>query len=244
MQQLTEEQKKELQDKLEKMSPEEIREFQKKQCIFCQIIADKVPSKKIHEDDKSIAVLDINPATKGHVLLLPKEHYSIMPQVPSELMGDLFITAKEISQKILRSLKVPGTNIFIANGLVAGQNSPHIMVHIIPRKEGDQILNLDEKLIEKDLQDKVIVSIQNKLNELLGIKKEVVHIEEDRQKDSESDKVEDTLGEDEQDQVKDDNEDEPEDEINEDQDSESDDGEEEDKDNSDVSLDDIANLFK
>ena len=70
--QMSEEQRKELEEKIKNMSPEELREFQKQQCIFCQIIAGKVPAKKVYEDEHCVAVLDINPAAKGHLLLIPK----------------------------------------------------------------------------------------------------------------------------------------------------------------------------
>ena len=73
-QQMTPEQAKQLQERLSKMSPEELKAYQKQQCIFCQIIEGKVQSKKIFEDEHSIAILDINPANPGHTLLLPKEH--------------------------------------------------------------------------------------------------------------------------------------------------------------------------
>ena len=78
----TEEQRKQWEEKIKNMSPEELQELQRQQCIFCQIISSKIPSKKIYEDSTCLAVLDINPAAKGHLLLLPKEHYAIMPQVP------------------------------------------------------------------------------------------------------------------------------------------------------------------
>ena len=87
---MTEEQRKELEEKLKKMSPEELKEFQKQQCIFCQIIAGKVPSKKVYEDAQCIAVLDIAPASKGHLLIMPKEHYAIMPQIPDKEIGHIF----------------------------------------------------------------------------------------------------------------------------------------------------------
>ena len=61
------------------MSPEQIMELQKQKCPFCQIVAGKIPSKTIYEDDKVLAILDINPIAKGHVLVMPKEHYPIMP---------------------------------------------------------------------------------------------------------------------------------------------------------------------
>src|SRR3990167_3381355 len=91
-QQLSPEQIKALQEKIKSMSPEELKEFQKKQCIFCQIIAGKVQSKKIYEDDKVIALLGINPANPGHILLLTKEHYSIMPQIPDDEVAYVFMT--------------------------------------------------------------------------------------------------------------------------------------------------------
>lgn len=175
---LTEDQKKELQEKIKNMSPEQLLQLQKQQCIFCQIIAGKIPSKKIYEDQWCLAVLDINPAAKGHVLILPKEHYAIMPQVPDEPLAHLFAAAKKVSQVLLRALKMSGTNVFIANGLAAGQKSQHFMLHLIPRKEGDKLFATEEKLVESDTRTKVKVAIENKLNHVLGIKKEVVEVEE------------------------------------------------------------------
>ena len=181
-QQLTPEQQKELQEKLKNMSPEELLEFQKQQCIFCQIISGKIPSKKIYEDDKNIAILDINPAAKGHILLLPKEHYAIMPQIPEKEITNLFLQAKKMSQLILKALKVSGTNIFVANGLAAGQKAQHFMIHIIPRKEDDGILGIEEKLTDEEMRTKVKSLIENKFNELMGVKKEVVEVEEKKGK--------------------------------------------------------------
>src|SRR3989338_6657020 len=99
-QQPTPEQIKEMQEKIAKMSPEELKEFQKKQCIFCHIIAGKVQSRKVYEDEQTVAVLDINPANPGHLLLLTKEHYSIMPQLPQEVLEHVFIVAKNLSNAL------------------------------------------------------------------------------------------------------------------------------------------------
>ena len=141
-------------------------------------MAGKVPSKKVYEDNLCQAILDVNPATKGHLLLLPKEHYAIMPQVPEEVIGHLFTVSKQLSQIILKVLKVSGTNIFIANGPAAGQKSQHFLVHIIPRTEGDGVFDLPEKLIDKAMQQKVKSSVEDKLHGLLGkekpVKKELV----------------------------------------------------------------------
>lgn len=168
--QMTEEQQKQLEEKIKNMSPEELQEFQKQQCIFCQILTGKIPSKKVYEDDICQAILDVNPAAKGHLLLVPKEHYAIMPQVPDKVIGHLFTISKKLSQVMLKALKVSGTNVFIANGPAAGQRSQHFLLHIIPRVEGDGILELSEKLIEKEMQQKVKTAVKDKLLALLGKK--------------------------------------------------------------------------
>jgi len=174
MTEMSESNKKALMEKLERMSPEELREFQKKQCIFCQIATAKVRSRKVYEDEKVIAVLDINPASKGHVLVIPKEHYSILPQIPEEEINHLGIIAKRLSHAVLKGLKVQGTSIFIANGTAAGQRAQHFMLHIIPRNSKDGLLVIPQKQVGDAEISKVRESIQNKLNESLGIKKEVV----------------------------------------------------------------------
>ena len=156
------------------MSPEEIAELQKQQCIFCQIISGKIPSKKIYEDDDCLAILDINPATKGHLLLLPKEHYVIMPQVPEKLISHLFIIAKNLSTILLKGLKVGGTNFFIANGLVAGQKAQHFMIHLIPRKEDDKIFDIPEKLVNQEILGMTKEAVQIKIDALLGVQRKVV----------------------------------------------------------------------
>ena len=141
-QKLTDEQRQALQEKLANMSPEELREFQKKQCIFCRIISKEMEGRIVFEDDKVLAVLDVNPAAKGHIVLMSKEHYVISPQIPEEVMGHLFVVAKNLSQILLKAFKAHGTNIYVANGLAAGQKAQHFMIHIIPRKEGDNLLTL------------------------------------------------------------------------------------------------------
>lgn len=169
-QQMSEEELKELQEKIKNMSPEELKEFQKKQCIFCQIISGKVQSKKVYEDDKCIAILDINPGNPGHVLLLPKEHYSIMPQLSEEEIAHLFMIAKTISNSVLRSLEVQGTNIIVQNGIAAGQKAQHFMIHIIPRKEKDGI---NFELPQREIPEEELEVIRKKLETNLGAVREI-----------------------------------------------------------------------
>ena len=151
---------KEMQEKIKNMSPEELKEFQKQQCVFCHIVKGEVASRKVYEDDKCIAVLDINPANPGHILLIPKEHYVIMPLIPDEPISHIFMVSKQISQSLLKSIGAQGTNIFIANGAAAGQKAQHFMVHIIPRMEKD---NLSFKPGTIEISEKQFVEMQKKL---------------------------------------------------------------------------------
>jgi histidine triad (HIT) family protein len=161
-------------EELEKMSPEELKQLQQQQCIFCHIISGKVASKRVYEDEKCLAILDINPANPGHMLLLPKEHHSIMPLMPENDIVHLFKVARKISMAQIRSLKVDGTTIFIANGAAAGQKAPHFMIHIIPRKDNDGItaFTLPKNSVAKEDQEKLRSAIRKKVNEQFGIKEE------------------------------------------------------------------------
>jgi len=170
-QQMSEEQIKELQEKIKNMSPEELKEFQKKQCIFCHIVSGKVQGKRIFEDNKTLAILDINPANPGHVLVLPKEHYSIMPQIPEEELQHFFMVVKALSNACLKALDVRGTNIIVANGVAAGQKANHFMAHIIPRKQGDSIeFNLPQNEISEDKLDEIAAKLGKKVAASLGKK--------------------------------------------------------------------------
>jgi histidine triad (HIT) family protein len=125
-------------------------EAQKEQCPFCKIIKGEIPSKKVYEDDKILAILDINPATKGHLLVMPKEHYPIMPLIPPETFEHLAIKTKKLSKAVKEGALVFGTNIFIANGAAAGQQSQHFMLHVIPREEGDGLSMFDFEKVDVD----------------------------------------------------------------------------------------------
>jgi histidine triad (HIT) family protein len=163
-----------LSEKLGKMSPEEMKEYQKKNCIFCQIIKGNVASKKIYSDDKVIAVLDINPANPGHLLVMPKEHYAIMPLIPEQELAHIAMVSKALSHALLKVLKVDGTTIFTANGTAAGQKAQHFMLHIIPRKEGDSVgLMIPQNNISEQNMLLIQQRLVERINELFGIKQEI-----------------------------------------------------------------------
>ena len=161
-QQMNEEQVKALQEKLKNMSPEELKEFQKKQCIFCQIVSGKVPSYKVYEDDLTLAVLDVNGGHPGHCFVMPKNNYPILAKVPKQELATLFSVANKISGAIFDELKVQGTNIFVRNGIPAGQTVAHFMINVIPRQENDGI-NL--QWAPKQLTEEEISTVEVKLKD-------------------------------------------------------------------------------
>jgi histidine triad (HIT) family protein len=166
---MAEETEAELMERVKKMSPDELLEFQKSRCIFCHIISGKVQSKKIYDDVKVSAILDINPANPGHILLMPKEHYAIMPQVPDEVLDHMAVVIKRLSHIALQALGVKGVNILIQNGIAAGQKAQHFMVHIIPRKQGDGLnLALDKKSMSDADYEAVKGRLKKKVYELFG----------------------------------------------------------------------------
>ncbi len=155
---------------IKNMSPEEISELQKQNCIFCHIIKGEIPANKVYEDESCLAILDINPASKGHMILMPKEHYMIFPQIPENIIKHLAKVSKDLSKRLIQTLGAEGTNILIANGAVAGQRAPHAIIHIIPRNENDGI-NCFE-LPDRDIREEDLNRMQIVLSQKLGMKVE------------------------------------------------------------------------
>lgn len=154
------------------MTQEEMLAAQKQNCIFCKIIKKEIPSKIVHTDKICTAILDINPANEGHILLIPNEHYSIMPQVPEETIAHMAVISKKISKSLLISTMGKSTSIFIANGAAAGQKAPHFMIHIIPRKTPQEFFKIPNNEINPKELDSLQKILIQKLNHLLGIKHE------------------------------------------------------------------------
>jgi histidine triad (HIT) family protein len=134
----------------------------KENCILCQIIEDNIPSKKIYEDEEVLAVLDVNGASPGHCFVLPKQHFPILEQVPDKIVAKLFSIANKISVAIFETLSVQGTNIFVTNGISAGQRIAHFMINVVPRQENDGI-KLDWQ--PKQLDEEEISTVELKLKE-------------------------------------------------------------------------------
>jgi len=119
---------------------QDVLETSKAQCIFCKIIGGEIPSFKIYEDNKVYAFLDINPINAGHALVIPKEHYIVLPQMPEELATHLMKVVKYLSGAIFEMTGAHGINVFQNNGAAAGQEVPHVHFHIIPRFQDDKAI--------------------------------------------------------------------------------------------------------
>ncbi|MBI3035406.1 HIT domain-containing protein [Candidatus Woesearchaeota archaeon] len=145
-------------------------------CLVCQIVENKIPSKKVYEDEFVLAVLDVNGAVPGHCFVMPKNHYSIIEQVPDIEIGRLFQASNKISSAIFESLGVQGTNIFVANGVPAGQTVAHFTINVIPRKDNDGI-NLQWQ--PKQLSEEEMSTVELKLKEQT---KNIGHFEKEEKK--------------------------------------------------------------
>lgn len=110
-----------------------------KNCIFCKILAGEIPSTAVYEDDDFKAILDVNPAARGHVIILPKNHAANIYELPDEDASKIMVVAKKIATAIEKAYHCDGVNILQNNGEAAGQTVFHLHVHVIPRFKGDTV---------------------------------------------------------------------------------------------------------
>lgn len=102
-------------------------------CIFCKIIAGEIPSSKVYEDEQVLAFLDITQVTKGHTLVVPKQHFRNMLDMDSESSSQLFARIPKIARHLQQRLNATGINVLNNNEEVAGQTVFHAHVHLFPR---------------------------------------------------------------------------------------------------------------
>lgn len=111
--------------------------MRKDDCIFCKIANGEIPSNTIYEDEQFRVVLDVGPATKGHSLILPKNHADNLFDLSSEDGAALVRVAQTVGGMLVNKLSADGMNIVQNNGSVAGQTVMHFHLHLIPRYEND-----------------------------------------------------------------------------------------------------------
>lgn len=111
----------------------------KDDCIFCKLANGVFPTTTVYEDDRFRVIMDLNPASKGHCLILPKEHCDNIYDLSEEDASRLFVLAAKIAKGIKAALNPDGLNLVQNNGSVAGQTVFHFHLHLIPRYEGDDV---------------------------------------------------------------------------------------------------------
>lgn len=109
--------------------------MKKDDCIFCKIAAGEIPSRKIYEDKDLIAIMDLNPTSKGHSLIIPKEHCTNIYDIDEDIAAKVMKTAKKLATKMTVALNCDGFNLLQNNGETAGQTMFHFHMHLIPRYE-------------------------------------------------------------------------------------------------------------
>ena len=111
--------------------------MKKDNCIFCKIANGEISSKTLYEDEDFRVILDLGPATKGHALILPKEHADNLYELPDDTASKVLVLAKKMAAKMTDKLNCDGMNLVQNNGETAGQTVKHFHLHLIPRYEND-----------------------------------------------------------------------------------------------------------
>jgi histidine triad (HIT) family protein len=108
-------------------------------CLFCRIASGELPATKVHEDDRTVAFMDINPATRGHALVIPRAHATDVRDVDAEDLAACARTAQTIARRAVERLGAEGVNLLNSSGAAAWQTVFHFHVHVIPRYSGDPL---------------------------------------------------------------------------------------------------------
>ena len=105
-------------------------------CIFCRIANGEIPSQTVYEDEDFRVFMDVNPASPGHMLIVPKAHYENLYELPEELAAKAMVLAKRMAQAAKEAYHPEGLNVVQNNGEVAGQSVMHYHLHVVPRYKG------------------------------------------------------------------------------------------------------------
>jgi histidine triad (HIT) family protein len=108
-------------------------------CIFCKIVAGELPAMVVDEDDRTIAFMDISPATRGHALVIPREHAADVHAIDSEDLAAVAVAAQRLAGKMRERLAADGINLLSSSGADAWQTVLHLHMHVIPRYAGDPL---------------------------------------------------------------------------------------------------------
>jgi len=139
-----------------------------KDCLFCRIVAGKLPAKKVYEDQASLAFLDINPRNPGHTLVIPRKHYETIFEIPEGEAGRYFESIRKVAVMVKNGTNSHGLSVCQNNGSAAGQVVGHLHFHIIPRFLNEGPAALEAILPVKKMDDKSLDEVARTIKEASG----------------------------------------------------------------------------
>jgi histidine triad (HIT) family protein len=138
------------------------------QCVFCDIVGGTSEASRVYEDDTTLAFMNIKQLSDGHVLVIPKQHIETVDQLPLALAGALFQTTVTIARAVQQTFQPEGMNVWQSNGSAAGQEVPHVHVHIFPRRHDDRFSGFRYEtmppLVERARLDVLALQIRHQID--------------------------------------------------------------------------------
>jgi len=178
IEQMPEDQRGEWKEQIENASPEQIEALLKQSggdCLFCGIGKGSVETFKVYEDAGIVAFLDITPAVAGQVIIIPKEHYQFIFQMPDQLLWDIVRIMKFLMPIIVNATKAQGISVYMAQGPAAGQRVGHVALNLVPRFSGDKaVFAWDRKEVHKEDLEKAAKEIRLSLDKTFAEEKEKI----------------------------------------------------------------------
>ncbi len=122
-------------------------------CIFCKIAAGEIPSVRVYEDDRVLAFMDINPLSKGHLLIIPKAHAATIYEITEDDFLAVMSATHKLAAAVKKALNPDGINLLQLNGRAANQVVPHLHMHIVPRWSGDGLTISQWDMVAGDMEN-------------------------------------------------------------------------------------------
>lgn len=129
-------------------------------CIFCKIAKGELFSYKVYEDEETLAFLDISPISKGHTLVIPKQHYANLEEISEFELCNLIKTVKKVGGLLKDKLRIEGYNVCENNDPIAGQLIPHIHFHVVPRYENDGLKPWPQRKLNEEEAKEILLKIK------------------------------------------------------------------------------------
>ncbi|TWP52639.1 HIT family protein [Lentzea tibetensis] len=132
------------------------------ECVFCAIVGGRSPASVVYEDAELLGFADLRPVTTGHLLVIPKAHSTDLAGLPAEVGGRMFQAGQRLAAALRRTdLRCEGVNMFLADGVAAGQEVFHVHLHVIPRFAGDGfVLRADWRIRSRAELDEVAAAVR------------------------------------------------------------------------------------